>query len=81
MSKSPIADCRRIAFAGKAAGSDVGKRHVAIVAKQAIMEFQTGLSETRNGSAIGEEDIRAAVVVVIESGDAAARQFDLMILA
>ena len=75
-------DRRRIALAGQAGfGRDVGKRHVAVVAKQAIVEFRAGLAETGNGRAVGEENVRAAVVVVVENGDAAAGEFDLVELA
>ena len=61
-------DRHRIAFAGQPGlGGDVGKRQVAVVAKQAVVEFRAGLAETGNGRAVGEEDVRAAVVVVVEN--------------
>ena len=75
-------DGRGIAFAGEARlGGDVGERHVAVIAKQAVIEFGAGLAEAGNGGAIGEEDVGAAVVVVVENGDAAGREFDLVELA
>ena len=52
---------------------DVGERHVAVVSKQPVEEFRARFAERGNGRAVGEEDVRAAIVVVVEHGNAAER--------
>ena len=75
-------DSHGVAFARHAGFfRNVGKRAVAIVAEQAVGKFRAALFQRRHLRAVGEENVHAAVVVVIQRGHAAQHQFGLVKLA
>ena len=57
------------------------KRHVAIVSKQAVAVFGRGFLQRRLSCPVGEVDVHAAVVVVVQDGDAAGHELDLVVVA
>ena len=70
-----------ITFARKARlGCDIGKFPVAIVPKEAVLELGRILLERGQGSAVGEEEIRSAIAVVIKNCDPARHGFDHVLL-
>ncbi len=56
--------------------SDVAEFEIAFVVKEAIGKLGRGFVEGWDVGSIGEEDVGAAIVVVIEDGEAAGHGFD-----
>ena len=55
---------------------DVRELHAAVVSVEPVPVLRVFLFERRNGGPVREEEIDAAIVVVVESGDAARDCFD-----
>ena len=61
-----------VAFTSKSGAiCDVGKRPIVVVVVQAVIKTRAVFDESRDGGAVGEEDIEISIVVVVKQSHAA----------